>query len=222
MSKTIPILFSTVMVKALLAGRKTMTRRLIKPQPEHIFAGTANSFILQNSTRQVGDTLYVREAYYAFGVWVKNGKTKTGKTKWKFVDKTLAYGAQHHFVADGKPDSVAIHTIRDGEVRWYKRPSLFMPKSIARIFLKITCVGVENASDITEIHAISEGIQAFSKDGSLYKYGIDGWDWDTMPRTAKDAFKRLWDEINGPETWENWVFVYSFEVTKPESRYGTF
>ena len=213
MSKTIPILFSTVMVKALLAGRKTMTRRIINPQPEHIFAGTANSFILQNSTRQVGDTLYVREAYYAFGVWVKNGLTKTGKQKWRFIDTTKKNAAKHHFVADGKPDHIALHTIRDGDERWYKRPSLFMPKSIARIFLKITCVGVEKASDITHRDAISEGIENEFDTYLDYRQKEKLGSYYLSP---VESFMSLWCTKNCAETWDNLVFFYSFEeTTKP-------
>ena len=222
-----PILFSPLMVTAIRAGLKTQTRRLInryKIQLERDWATdrpSAFSVWDKKSGAQIvdkdecaitlegvmpilqGDILYIREHYYAFGLWVKLAETtKSGKPKWKFIDKTIQRGGQQHFVADGKPDSVAIHTIRDGEERWYKRNSLFMPKEVAREFLQVTKVRVERANDISEEDAKAEGVIP---------------DYPVGPNTThRMQFKSLWWEINGEGTWDKWVFVYDFKkIEKP-------
>ena len=124
-----PILFSTYMVQAILDGRKTMTRRVVKPQP--LWIGEPNvPFKTQdadhkgiiNSPYQPRDILYVRETWH------------------QHYDGSFAYKATD-------PKNTGWH------------PSIHMPREAARIFLEVTDVRVERLQEITEEDAIKEGVR---------------------------------------------------------------
>lgn len=232
-----PILFSTPMVQAILAGRKTQTRRLIKeaagwdynwkvsqvkverldgiPRYE-MRCGTQYSLPWFKSKYQPGDILYVRETYYAWGFWdEKEGEfTKSGKpAKW-FVDCTAVSGRCYHF-EDSPPDMNKKYESQ----KWHKRPSLFMPKDAARILLQVTDVRAERLQDITEEDAIAEGIECIHEsDVKVYRnYLIKEKLGSTNPVRS---FTSLWNSINAKTSpWEknDWVWVYSFnKIKKPE------
>ena len=215
-----PILFSTEMVQAILAGRKTQTRRIVKPQPSYfpytdskeghektlksyINAGLKNEAI--KGKYQFGNILWVRETFYEPLFDGLNGayyyKADLEKLGWEF--------------------------------KW--KPSLFMPKEAARIFLKVTNVRCERLQDISEEDAIAEGIDCHTdEDGKLqvYCYPVKGKDKTifcdsyisegifNLKDPAAFSFQKLWDSINAKKhPWESnpWVWVYDFEVIdKPE------
>lgn len=208
-----PILFNTAMVQAILDGRKTVTRRVVKPIKrkgtfiEEDFAGRPCEWVYTgiDSKRlvkmceppyQVGDILWVREAYNA-----------------DWCDHVI-------YKADG---GSAIEAGYSREPKW--TPSIHMPKEAARIFLKVTDVRVERLQDITEEHALKEGIVAWTKDGWQYKYAPadsegDGPNckWTDCPREYKKAMEKLWNSTIkkkdlGEFGWDAnpWVFVYEFE-----------
>ena len=89
-----------------------------------------------------------------------------------------------------------------------------MPQSAARYFIKITDVRVEHLQEITEEDCIKEGIESFTKDERVFKYGLEGWVWSDMPRSPIEAYAALIDQINGKGTWESnpFVFVYDYEL----------
>lgn len=234
-ARTYPKIFSTPMVIRLLADEKLQTRRLIKESNSECTAFLKdldfNDVVVDgdgtylkvarhsDDTRhrvfskvQVGDILYVREAFYAFGKWIKDGTTKTGKQQWRFVDLTIKRGAKYGYVAGRKPDTMAVRTDKGVGEHWYKRNSLFMPKSAARIFLKVTKVRVERACDISGHDCMQEGILGGTDDLCCYNYERKAYDaFDTY-----ESFQSLWNAINGAETWENYVWVYNFErIKKP-------
>lgn len=127
-----PILFNTDMVKAILDGRKTVTRRVVKPQPETNLL----EWLQQKNERKipydVGDILYVRET------WTDRG------------DSSYMYKADYRenekFYRGGK----------EVAVKW--KPSLFMPKEAARIFLRVTNVSVTRLQDMTDNDVAKEGV----------------------------------------------------------------
>lgn len=143
MSRVLPILFNTEMVRAILDGRKTVTRRLVK------FEGNRNpnwtgyikdGLTLYNGTNEpcnkpcpykVGDILYVRET------WTKDNHRYMYRADYSDSEK---------FYQGGK----------EVQLKWH--PSLHMPKEAARIFLKVKDVRVERLQDITEEQALSEGV----------------------------------------------------------------
>lgn len=234
-----PILFSPLMVTSILANQKTQTRRLLKfdgikdadhadfeldgplvPFPAGV--GTHANFITPDkewincamSRYAIGDILYVREEHYRWGTWAKNGISKTGKQKYIFKPED-----QEVLFNDNKPGNFRISRDKAApEIpRYYKRSSLYMPKSAARIFLKITNIRVERAWAISEIDAIAEGVNRWQYELNTLAYEdyIDKSNF-FIGNGARLSFKSLWAKINGPETWYSWVWVYDFEkVEKP-------
>lgn len=258
-----PILFSTSMVQAILEGRKTQTRRVIKPQPkaEYCKPGgeypnslikcdeeSENSIILLRSPKtawachikdapkiynkkgcpygQPEDLLWVKETFFAYGHWTQTIDTETGKSEWNFKDLTIDYEFTWKFV-DNPPEKVYK---KRGHLGWYKRPSIFMPKVAARIWLKIKDVHVERLQDISEIDSYKEGM----KQDGLYvecpvcvhgsHNGVELICEDGIFYTARSAFQSLWHSINGVESWNAnpWVWVVEYEVVSTTGKPAIF
>ena len=195
--KETPILFSTPMVQAILNGTKTQTRRVATPVKDESFIGGYKFGFgkqwfaidypeLANTCKYgvPGDLLYVRETFAEFaGI----------EPKIEYVykaDKTFDTPAKEHLCGN----------------RW--KPSLFMPKAAARLWLQITGIRVERLQDITEYKAVGEGVLKVA----------DGWkhyQTDAIPaQTAIESFRTLWNTINGTERWQAnpWVWVIEFKV----------
>ena len=187
-----PILFSTPMVQAILEGRKTQTRRVIKPQPdeEPYFANKTFMWYAENKPKglsdcpygEPGDLLWVRETT------IRNNNSNT---YWPVADgyvKTADYEK----------------TI----------PSIHMPKDAARIWLKVKDVRVERLESISSNDAKAEGI-----DYSMSPIGFCGWDYQTggynAMTTPYHSFMSLWRKVHGIErygkTGNPWVWVITFE-----------
>lgn len=184
-----PILFSGPMVRALLAGTKTQTRRIAKPvkHPDLGNQYDAGALVLEREPQHVidracpygspGDRLWVRETW-AYGIHAMAAK--------RDEDGPFVYAA----------DDTTQGRLGD---RW--RPSIHMPRSVCRLVLEITGVRIERLQAISEADSCAEGIP--SKGLQFY---------DGRPATAKDAFESLWNEINGPAAWaaNPWVWVVAF------------
>jgi len=206
-----PIIFSTPMVQAILAGRKSMTRRVIKDKDitnnfDIDIDGSVYAYIDPETgdscpptaiaKYQVGDILWVRETW---------SRDENGE----YVYRTN-YGTTED---DSFPPSM---------FRW--RPSIHMPREAARIFLKVTNVRVERLQDITEEDAIAEGVSWLDE----ACYSNNGWtptlyDLDSGGSPVfRDGFTALWDSINAKRGygWETnpWVWVIEFEkISKDEA-----
>ena len=172
-----PIIFSGPMVRAILEGRKTQTRREVKPQPPNTYISfhldtpfsvrfenidTGSGYDSQGnplgmhtvrSPYQPGDILWVRENYYQYGYWIMAGTTKTGKQKMRFVPKS----EDIRFVP---PDGYRISMDKENPSWpcWYKRLGRFMPRKYSRITLEVVSVRCERLGEISEGDAIAEGI----------------------------------------------------------------
>ena len=227
-----PILFSPLMVQALLAGRKTQTRRIIKSRHEsgrfQICRNNQGIVTSINSLDwnerncekditpkyKVGDTLWVKEAHWNFGCWnvLENGKKMFIHACADFENCTSFEEKQ---LNDPAPLSMKYLNINAEDGRWYKRPSIFMFAETARIFLKVTKVRVERACDISEADAIAEGIEPLPQftNGEIFAYRSYAVPLEKCTGIAPYvSFRTLWDSINGSDTWNNWVFVYDFEI----------
>lgn len=227
-----PILFCGAMVRAILAGSKTQTRRVVNPQPvsngydfdarsgdiachcdylppdclvqpphyDHPFLDQPERMCPYG---EPGDRLWVREASWAWGRWQRNGFTKSGRQKWKFVESTINARPRVFEKPEGP------FAKRDGHsVGWSYRHARFMPRSASRITLAVTSVRVERLQAITGTDAIAEGIAGPKSTDEAY-----GWD-------PYYAFRDLWDSINGKRpgcAWTDnpWVWVVGFRRVTP-------
>lgn len=233
--KARPILFSGPMVLALLEGRKTQTRRIVKPQPyqnnspngrgmmEWLFKNEVVWFDGSDTHAldvlcpygRPGDLLYVREQHYRYGHWepVPGVKTKAGRMKWAFVQDS----DEHLFeLPPGTPFRKGRHHKDPSTKAWHRRIARFMPRRMSRLTLRITDVKVERLQDISAADAACEGI---------YDAGMDGYErWDCCVEECDcghikptTAFRHLWDSINADRaSWDSnpWVWAVSFEVIK--------
>ena len=210
MSRVLPILFNTEMVRAILDGRKTVTRRCVKPKRKDacgfnvVHRRSDNAFMgiyefdeneneygdPQTPPYEVGDILYVRET------WCNANKEGVEPDYYYFADT---------FICEDYD-----------EREWKWSPSIHMPKEAARIWLKVTDVRVERLQDIDEDGAKEEG--------SNYRNGKNvGWE-EKMRRTAVERFAEIWDStIKKADTdgygWKAnpWVWVIEFEpCEKPD------
>lgn len=201
-----PMLFSAPMVRAILDGRKTQTRRIVKPQPpkgtEKVISQTekiGQSFLCmsqpENGFRsvipanhskkhpamipphgQVGDLIWVRETCKAIG---------------PKHEPEIMYSDHDDY------------DIATKELGWRVLPSIYMPRRESRITLKIAGVRVERLQDVSGADAKAEGVNSqlicSNRLGPAGSYRMN--------------FTLLWESINGPTSWnENpWVWVYEFE-----------
>lgn len=209
------------LVRASLDGRKTQTRRVVKPGRDQPWG--PDFFICPRAewkcggaqfehpgggpytwTRcpygQPGDLLWVRETHWRLGRWVADGFTKTGRQRWRFASD----GQNVMFEA---PASAFQGKRRgaDQPSQWWRRPGIHMPRWASRLTLTITHIRVQRVQDISRRDAISEGIQ---RDSSAFMQG--GW-WDyggpklpngdpaNITTNPVRSFEGLWDEINGKQ-----------------------
>ena len=197
-----PILFNTEMVRAILDGRKSCTRRIVKPQKEKkfMFKPYCNMTDIElintayKSPYQMGDILYVRES-----VWQKLGFSLNidGETEPSWYD-------EFKYVASDEKPKIGWN------YSWSKRPSIHMPKKAARLWLRVTDVRVERLQEITEVQAQTEGCNSGLLTGAC---------------TARGQFEDLWNSTIKKSDldcygWNAnpWVWVIEFErCDKPES-----
>lgn len=186
-----PILFSGPMVRAILDGRKTQTRRVVKPQ-RHAEQWPECGCICPYGAP--GDRLWVRETWGTLACYDC------------YPPKVLSL---HSFDRGWSESFLA--TACDGAVKKW-RPSIHMPRWASRITLEVTGVRVERLQEISEGDAKAEGALWRAGDGCAW-----GWRHDLqnefVHETAKESFAELWDIINGAGSWEAnpWVWVVEFK-----------
>lgn len=208
-----PILFSAPMVRVILDGSKTQTRRVCKPANENalsyvvgpfeerpdlkegLFGDEDGDLTFQCPYGQPGDRLWVRETF---------ALDDNGHNEWPV------------YRADGAALPVLPHT--RNPARWV--PSIHMPRWASRILLEIVSVRVERLNDIGDADATAEGIKGRKvRSGrtpapvTVYGLGTDD-DWCA---TATHAFQVLWEDINGAGSWDAnpWVWVVEFKRIEP-------
>ncbi len=193
--KELPVLMSTEMVRAILDGRKTMTRRVIKPKPENIltrYSLLGDHFWKDDNLNldeipwgnykpcpygQVGDRLWVRETFALDNrlsslVWYKASHNCNG----------ACIGVTH---------------------KW--KPSIFMPRWASRITLEVIGVRVERLQEITEEDAQREGVDWYSIENKIEGIG-----------RCQQAFRKLWDSINAQRgySWKSNPFCWVISFKK--------
>jgi hypothetical protein len=214
-----PILFSGPMVRALLAGTKTQTRRVIEPGPMAppynlrpmpggmvpISSEDMGVLHYRKPRYRVGDRLYVREAWS--GVHAFRNTPPAQRESVMAPDGPLLR-EDVWFWADGNPDG--------GDYE-KPRPGMHMPRWASRLTLTVTDVRVERLQDISEEDAIAEGIDVYDGlDANCHGYR-NYLDPDPVPKfwpVPVKSYQSLWTLINGPGSWEAnpWVAAYTFTV----------
>lgn len=202
------IFFKGPMVRAILEGRKTQTRRIVKPEPSpywnpaigfynptiiktggyeapgpEIFGASDESEGRKSPYGQPGDRLWVRETFCP--IYPQDPDYNGGRP------------IEYDYAATYK------HGDRMGDLIGEKKkwtPSIHMPRSASRITLKVTNVNVERLHGISEADAKAEGVMAWSIAG-------------VFGRTARERFVDLWKSLYGAASWDAnpWVWVIEFE-----------
>lgn len=219
--KETPILFSSVMVKSIMEGKKTQTRRIVKGTAlKWLQDGMFTPGFVSNPDNHLcpygktGDKIWAREFHYRYGIWRKNGSTKAGKQKWRFFPDKQFTEVRYY---DNPPARVEKNTYRKSG--WYKRSSLFMPKEYCRLFLDINNIWIERLQEIGEQDAVAEGITFIDKEDpytlGYQLYGNHNYK-DLLGRKAEtgtsiESYETLWKMINGTESWEANPFVWVIE-----------
>lgn len=211
-----PILFSAPMVRALLDGRKTQTRRALNPQPS-LTSSSGTSYIGKDGKGHslrisVGDRLWVREAWRTQEAFDAQSPVEIVA---EFEAEWGAPSIPRFYEADGKCDD---HSTE----QWLESPagrlraSMHMPRCASRLTLTVTDVRVERLRDITREDAIAEGLVKMPlAPARAVEMGCDwGFEGDNRHGSPVSAYAALWDSINGAGTWEAnpWVAAYTFTV----------
>lgn len=214
-----PMLMNAPMVRAILDGSKTQTRRVLRLRPPDDCALLEVGPFHPQVVDRHGD---FQPGAERFGVFTVNGE-------WSFVSPHGQPGDQiwvretfQKFTDDGAilfradPESAELmqELKRDQCLEAVWKPSIFMPRWASRITLEITGVRVERLQDISEADAIAEGIENV---GGLWKNYLPGNGWTSKLAIAENSYRSLWDAINGPESWaaNHWVWVVEFNRVKP-------
>ncbi|SNR92134.1 hypothetical protein [Hymenobacter mucosus] len=230
-----PILFSGAMVRALLAGTKTQTRRttgldFINENPscwqrQWVPAKDGKHWLFTCGDDRVqvrcpygveGDRLWVKETHQmGFSTHVSDCGYLYRATD---VDKRTHHGV-YCYEKDGK-----YYDHYDKQFVW--RPSIFMKRVASRILLELVSVRVERLQDISEADAVAEGVEEHIipalGPGTWGMWKNYLWSEKTVDKqakakcSAKEAYETLWESINGPGSWQAnpWVWVISFQVVK--------
>jgi len=210
-----PILFSGAMVRAILDGRKTQTRRVVKPQPfQYVELSEmpntdplkgwqipGRSFVWWDDDTtshrwrcpygQPGDRLWVKET---FSPWADEFTKSINRSKDKAV-----YRADYR---NGCP------SLDVGGFKHWK-PSIFMPRWASRITLEITDTRAERLNNISEADYIAEGVEKVDHGWKAYDHPTE----QATNYTAIDSYRSLWEKINGVNSWKvnPYVWCLSFK-----------
>ncbi len=211
------MIFNGEMVRALLSGRKTQTRRIMKPQPEPCPRGghwwPSNVFKtmlhvedeMQNGKGGWGGLVGDACPFGAVGdrIWVRETWAEAGASAPDLKLYRANYPEHVPSIYENVPPAE--------EIRW--TPSIHMPRTASRILLEITDVRVERLNAISEEDAEAEGIDMEALYDSQDCYDCIADHNMTGRPTVTGAFKYLWESIYGEEGWKSnpWVWVIEFK-----------
>lgn len=191
-AKELPVLFNGPMVRAIRAGRKTQTRRPVKPQPSGFASFGAlptcdcHPYGFHDGARHYpcpygkpGDRLWVRETWWRNDGWEPHRERVALFRNYDGATHTQVDVAGMATVMRTDPDDAALKA-----AGWVKKPSIHMPRWAARLILEITDVRVERLQSISEADAMAEGFGGVAEFGEAWSrlYGLesmyaDPWLW---------------------------------------------
>ncbi len=208
------------MVRAILDGTKTQTRRVVKlrngqymPPSEKADINGWRQMLRACPYGQPGDRLWVRETFADLrGTGIEHRPDPSGPLK------------RYAFAADHPPGSNGDEARKEFGVKW--KPSIHMPRAASRITLEITGLRVERLQGISEADSVAEGIERITSGlakGGWYRGPLRGDGASIVQQAGHDskiptahprlAYQALWESINGPESWDAnpWVWVVEFQ-----------
>lgn len=226
-----PILFNGAMVRAILAGNKTVTRRAIKHQPDvpvtdaiarrecphgpatvdwywrpkhgHLNGMPSHGWDFQCPYGRVGDRLWVRETFMdLLGTGVEHRPDPSGPLQ------------RYAYAAECPPGSHADGARKDYGLKW--RPSIHMPRAACRLLLEITAVRIERLQAITADQAEAEGVDA----AMCRQYLETAPSRHTCREAVIHGFSGLWAATGGDWEANPWVWVVEFRRVQPETLSG--
>lgn len=204
-----PILFSAPMVRALLEGRKTQTRRPLyvvrnaketgEMPPSRYFPDYPPPNLGLNQIATLGTAHLIAPGDR---LWVKETWRTASAADW-FKPTELNTDCRIDYLATP-----------DGLTHGKTRVSLFMRRWMSRLTLTVTDVRIERLQDCSEADAIAEGCDAAPL--------VMRNDYLSPPETFKAGYRKLWDQINGAGAWEAnpWVVAISFDVEQRNIDHG--
>ena len=226
------------MVQAILEGRKSQTRRIMKIQPDSRGTRCTNVHFEDWHGRKlkcpygwVGDILWVKETWQEVFELEYDHHAMDGSCvnirEWipnfDSIEKTCV-GLSSEWSCASMPERNKYYVYRASDIQFCDekhklkwKPSIFMPKAASRIKLEITDVRVERVQDISDADAISEGLR--SKEYTDGHQSFGKWyssECGTWHPNPVDAYSNLWESINGKGSWEKnpWVWCISFKRVK--------
>lgn len=191
-----PILFNTEMVRAIMDGRKSCTRRMVKPQPNEKHTYPLGFVTDSTEKKEVG--------CFGFGINEYSGSIQYTKPQYQpgdllYVRETwghpISLNSDKQYVF--RADKIAESGFKNDSHIWH--PSIHMPKEAARIWLKVTDVRVERLQDVTDDDAEAEGCFDYTStalgfpdiwDSTIKKSDLDHYGWDTNPWVWVIEFER--------------------------------
>ncbi len=223
-----PILFSAPMIRAILAGTKTQTRRVapirkldILQQPGDLvtwsvsFLKAVKGVLGSHSGGKLSELQASSIIASQFNPYGKPGDRLWVRETWMDLQGTgvevrTGDRGRYAYAADTPPGSYGDMARKDYGLKW--RPSIHMPRAASRILLEVTDVRVERLQAISEADAIAEGIVR-SRDGSGFQLA----DTTHYSDSPIDSYFSLWEAINGPGSVEAnpYVWVVEFERVAP-------
>ena len=212
-----PILFSAPMVRAILEGRKTVTRRAVRAgfNPDDL-EGTLSASECRKLYRELpqhfgasyfcpygqpGDRLWVRETFIDLrGTGVEHRPDPDGPLQ------------RYAYAADCRPGSHSDEARKDFGLKY--KPSIHMPRAACRILLEITDVRVERLQDITEDQAKAEGVRLYTDHAELGDWWhVEGI--ETYSADPRKSFELLWSSVGGDWQANPWCWVVEFKRVTP-------
>ncbi|ORC58648.1 hypothetical protein BZK31_14215 [Pseudomonas floridensis] len=186
------------MANAILNGKKTVMRKPIKGTPTQACP-----------YGEPGTRLWLKEDFYAYGIWESRQERIKQRKAWRFKDLTQQTGRDYRFTM---PDDYQKLSRDHPQAGWWLRPAVTMPRRASRVEIEITQVHIERLRDITDEQAQAEGFSAVHDGVHTYYANYLPAPRSGLSATPVIAFATYWQNVYGNESWiENpWVWVVGF------------
>lgn len=202
------------LTQAVLSGRKTMTRRMVRVPRTFNGVEVCGWVVARNAVGEYYTYLTDQEGMHIDGSFLKPhyeiGEEVAVAQSYKDVISCeyLASKQENQVIKEIEKQSAGCTN------------KMFVKAELMPHRIRITNIGIQKLQDISDEDCLKEGIVKWTKDGKVFKYDLDDrfelFHWSEMPKDPKITFAALIDAVSGKGTWENnpYVFVYEFELVK--------